>query len=412
MCHFTTSSSVFCPQVERQRALQQRMAQEQQGLLGASMAAGGGVVPHPGANAGLAGAPPRGVDGLSQLPFFSSELPQDFLQSSPSSRPPPPQHQGQVVLHQGFTRPPHPGAHTAHRPPTGIAQPHLLARPILQGPTGALAQGQLRPAGPGAVGLNMAHLGGQGQQFGNNSSSPSSLQTSVLCLYPDAVPDNKPKEKRKRDDDNVMVGGARTPLSSHSDDMTAPPTPALSDASCSTPTRGGGDLSDTTFTGLASSFELERQVSVGAAAKHRQAVMGLESQRGPLEVKVCSCVPIDLSLMMSCVQITDGSVSPSSLQEEREDVRACVVKMEVGEGQEFSFPLRGGGKEGDSGKELLKHLLKDKSSPASTPSPTGQAPPPALRQLSSDSMRSEEEERPASQGYVRYFLKLNYLKGC
>lgn len=76
-----------------------------------------------------------------------------------------------------------------------------------------------------------------------------------------------------------------------------------------------------------------------------------------------------------------------------------VVKMEDGAGEGFSSsPLQGGGKDGDGGKELLKHLLKDKTSPATTPSPTSQAPPTACRQLSCESVRSEEEDRPGSHG--------------
>lgn len=74
-----------------------------------------------------------------------------------------------------------------------------------------------------------------------------------------------------------------------------------------------------------------------------------------------------------------------------------MVKMEEGGSQAFSSssPLHGGGKEGDGGKELLRHLLKDKTSPATTP--TGLAPP-ARRQLSTDSIQSEEEEGPGSYG--------------
>ena len=55
-----------------------------------------------------------------------------------------------------------------------------------------------------------------------------------------------------------------------------------------------------------------------------------------------------------------------------------------------SSPLHGGAA-GDAGKELLRHLLKDKASAAA------QATPPC-RQLSNDSLRSEEEEGPAVPG--------------
>lgn len=55
---------------------------------------------------------------------------------------------------------------------------------------------------------------------------------------------------------------------------------------------------------------------------------------------------------------------------------------------------------GDAGKELLRHLLKDKASQSNTLSPTCQGPLTACRQLSSDSIRSEEEDRPGSHGNV------------
>lgn len=94
-------------------------------------------------------------------------------------------------------------------------------------------------------------------------------------------------------------------------------------------------------------------------------------------------------------------MSSCSLQEEWEESGACgghSVKTEESGGERFpsSSPLQGGSKDGDGSKELLRHLLRDKTSPASTPSPTGQAALAARRQLSNDSVRSEEEERPGS----------------
>lgn len=54
--------------------------------------------------------------------------------------------------------------------------------------------------------------------------------------------------------------------------------------------------------------------------------------------------------------------------------------------------------QGDAGKELLRHLLKDKLSPATTPSPRAQTPPTARCQLSNENVHSEEEDRLGSQG--------------
>lgn len=77
-----------------------------------------------------------------------------------------------------------------------------------------------------------------------------------------------------------------------------------------------------------------------------------------------------------------------------------MLKMEDGTGEEISSPssLHVGPKDGDSGKELLRHLLKDKTSPVTKPTPTSQAPPTAHRQLSNESIRSEEEDMPGSCG--------------
>lgn len=85
----------------------------------------------------------------------------------------------------------------------------------------------------------------------------------------------------------------------------------------------------------------------------------------------------------------------SVLQVEHEERGVCgggVVKMEEGGGEGFSSPSA------DGGKELLKHLLKEKTSPSTTVSPLAQAPPTACRQMSNESVRSEEEERPGSHG--------------
>lgn len=56
--------------------------------------------------------------------------------------------------------------------------------------------------------------------------------------------------------------------------------------------------------------------------------------------------------------------------------------------------------QGDAGKELLRHLLKDKLSPATTPSPRAQTPPTTRFQLSNDNVHSEEEDRLGSQAIM------------
>lgn len=315
-------------EVERHRALQQRLELEHQGMLGT------GARPVPPSN--------PSSDGLSQMPFYSSELPQDFLQSPPS-RPPAPHQQGAPFPQQSPHHPPHP-----HRHP---------------GPGAAPAQPQCVPSGVGPSGMAPSHPGVQRFGHDSSSSSPSTPRpptaAPLLQLYSDVLPDDKKKPRRKREGE----GGDRTPLSSHSDDITAPPTPALSDTACSTPTRPGTDQSE--LFSLAPSSELERQLSVTAAAHERGSVLGVDAHRGPLSV--------------------GGRLE---VKEERVEARPCSggVKMEDSETAA-----------GDGGKELLRHLLKEKS-PSATPPPSaphwGAVPlhTGAVRQMSVDSVRSEEED--------------------
>lgn len=76
------------------------------------------------------------------------------------------------------------------------------------------------------------------------------------------------------------------------------------------------------------------------------------------------------------------------------------MKKEEGVAEElFSPALCGGSKDGDGGKELLRHLLKDKASHLMT-LPTSHAPPAACRQSSNESIHSEEEDRPCSRGNI------------
>ncbi|XP_042370329.1 histone-lysine N-methyltransferase 2C-like, partial [Plectropomus leopardus] len=397
-------------EVERHRALQQRLELEQQSLLGTSMGPGAGGAGGPSSGApsgarlgqtpgpaGPAGsAPAPGGEGLSQMSFFSSELPQDFLQSPPPSRGPP-QHQGpagapfpqQAGLRQSFTAGPLlPGAHPAPGLLPGAAAEGGRALPVdtapsgpqtqqrLLGPSVPSAQGQGGPAGTEAVGLTASHPGGLAHGFGHDSSFPTTSSggpASLLQLYSDIIPDDKPKKKRSRrrdGDEPAAGGGARTPLSSHSDEITAPPTPAMSDTSCSTPTRGSTDQSELCF-----SLSSALSTLTPSSELQRPPPNATSQQRGPT------------------------SAARLEVKEEREERGACgggMVKMEVGglEGISSPSPVHGG----DGGKELLRHLLKDKTSPATTPSPTAQTPPAARRQLSNDSVRSEEDDRPGSRG--------------
>lgn len=331
-------------QVERHRALQQRLELEQQALFGAPGAA---------ASAGPAPAAPAPAgESLSQMPFFSPEPPQDFLQTCPVSRPSP----------QSQTGPQHAGAHQGY--PEGAPNPGaLLASGLRPRTTAEHSMGHESRSSPrflGAAGLPepgqsaarpLSHREGQACRFGHepSASSPSS-PSPCLSGEPGLL------KRKKRDVDDA---GAGTPLSSHSDDITASSTPAVLDSSCSGPT---------------------------------QAPPSVTSP----QVKVSPCGSREQKPARSHFSLS----SSPSLQKERQEGGACegvVKKEEAGTEEVFSPALCGGSKDGDGGKELLRHLLRDKASHIMT-LPTGHAPSAACRQSSNESIHSEEDDRPCSHG--------------
>ncbi|XP_028290011.1 histone-lysine N-methyltransferase 2C-like isoform X2 [Gouania willdenowi] len=218
-------------EVERQHVLKQRLDLEQQSLLG-------GATPAP--------PPPRvgppcgpGTGGTVEPgpSLFPSEVPQEFLHR------PPPQQQGLLK---------------SVRPPPDPAQAH-----------GTLQMWRARPPS---------------LQFTQDGYAPS-----PCMLYADVLNDKPKKRIRREGDDHSGGGGVRTPLSSHSDDITAPPTPAVSDSS-STPTHHSLDQSDVVFPKssahpvLAPSFKEERVEGVacggGGVRMDSSPSSPLEGDRG------------------------------------------------------------------------------------------------------------------------------------
>lgn len=215
-------------QVELHRALEQRMEMEQQALFGppgglaVATSAGGPGGPATGPTAGPAS------ENLSQMPFFSSELPQDFLQTCPVSRPQ--QNQSQTDFqhadaHQSFCE--------EAQNPEALLAPGLRPRTAEHGmaqlesrssPRFLATAGLPDPAEPTAVPLS--HLERKAYQFGRDFSS-SSPSSPLPCLS--GEPTTLLKKKNRDVDDT----GAGTPLSSHSDDITVSSTPAVLDSSYS-----------------------------------------------------------------------------------------------------------------------------------------------------------------------------------
>ncbi|XP_055447305.1 histone-lysine N-methyltransferase 2C isoform X5 [Bubalus kerabau] len=213
-------------EVDRQRALQQRLELEQHGLMGSE----------------LSSRPPA-----PQLPFYSSDLPRDFV-PPPRPLPPSPQHQmGQAVQPQSMQQtslssPPTPGfLQTNERrqtgPPSFVPESPSIPggspsfHPVKQVHGGLPGPGfQPSPArppfAPALPAASSGLPGGQDPAVTQGQSYPGSAQ-SLIQLYSDIIPEEKGKKKRtrkkKKDED---AESAKAPSTPHSD-ITAPPTPSV-----------------------------------------------------------------------------------------------------------------------------------------------------------------------------------------
>ncbi|XP_060778552.1 histone-lysine N-methyltransferase 2C isoform X10 [Neoarius graeffei] len=360
-------------EVERQRALQ-RLEMEQQG-------------------AGM--APDANRDNLAHMPFYNTDLPQDFMQPA---RPQQPQQMGSMFTQQGSTPLDFGGPGPAfmqggeRRPIVGTAAfpgqdmgPNFRPKnPMMHGLN--FMPGQPRPP-------TMPQGGGEGPLFGMESATPlppnyPGSGQSLIQLYSNIIPEEKGKKKRnrkkKKDDDADSV---KTPSTPHSD-LTAPLTPCVSDTS-STPTRSAALMGDQDSSELSNSLcsmsglppsELERQLSGSGTLLRRQSSVGSETERGALE-------------------------EPQGIKQEKVDTSECqgaegalgsgaagIVKVEETPSIAGQSPAHS--TKGESGNELLKHLLNNKSTPP--PSTT-----PHTHPTSNDGLRSEEEGVAENKGSVK-----------
>lgn len=367
-------------EVERQRALQ-RLEMEQQG-------------------AGL--APDCNREGLAHMPFYSSELPQDFLQPT---RPQQPQQQMSSMFPQQGGAPLDfggPGPSPAFMqigerrpvPGSGVFPPAQEMGPNFRPKNPAMHGANFIPGQPRPPA--MLQGGAEGPLFGMESATPlppnyPGSGQSLIQLYSNIIPEEKGKKKRnrkkKKDDDSDSV---KTPSTPHSD-LTAPLTPCVSDTS-STPTRTAQEpleFSNPLSSGLPPSSELERQLSgSGGALLRRQSSMGSETERG---------------ILNEALEIKQEKLEASECQGDAGLEHTGMVKVEES-GERISPSVPGQspshGSKGD-GNELLKHLLKNKT----TPPP---ATTPLTHQVSNDSLRSEEEGVAETKGSVKLDSS-NYL---
>ncbi|XP_041102786.1 histone-lysine N-methyltransferase 2C-like isoform X5 [Polyodon spathula] len=403
-------------EVERQRALQQRLEleqqqqqqQQQQGIVGPEMSRA----------------------SLSQMPYFNSELPHDFMQRLQQQQLPTQQQMGQMFpqqqsMQQGFISPSpstpfSQGNERRHIMGNGPFGPPDMPvggpdfRPLNQGIQGAnFVPGQPRPP---AFMPAMSHGTGEGPPFGMEPvtplppSYPGSGQ-SLIQLYSNIIPEEKGKKKRNRkkrkEDDADSVKAPSTPHS----DLTAPLTPSVSDTA-STPTRiaasdslayNKGEPETAEFLAGSSTprsgvsqlpTELERQLPASSSngnTTHQQAV-GRQSSIGSETNQLVEPAKLLHEIKLEQMEATECRGPRESKVEASE-----IVKLEGKEGTGHSpaHSVSGTGGKLESGNELLKHLLKNKNTPSLLPQ-----------------QRSEEEEEEEGAAQSTLLQKQNNTEGA
>ncbi|KAM9308003.1 histone-lysine N-methyltransferase 2C [Gastrophryne carolinensis] len=196
-------------EVDRQRALQQRLEMEQQGMVGLDL----------------------NNRSLSQMPYFGSELPNEFTAVSQS-----PQQQTQM----GHSLPQQ-GMGENSSPTTSFIH-NSDKRSVLLSPYGQEHQMEFSQAScqppfmPNVTSSPVAANGhSSGQDRPISASSFQSPSQSLIQLYSEIIPEEKGKKKRprkkKKDEEADSI---KSPPSTPRSDTTAPLTPSISEAS--TPT--------------------------------------------------------------------------------------------------------------------------------------------------------------------------------
>ncbi|XP_044908976.1 histone-lysine N-methyltransferase 2C isoform X1 [Felis catus] len=354
-------------EVDRQRALQQ----------------GVGVPPH---------GPMR-----SQLPFYSSDLPCDFTQP-PRPLQQSPQHQqqmGQSVQQGSLNSPPTPTfMQTSERrqigPPSFVPDSPSVpggspgfhsVKQVHGGLSGASfqqspARPPFAPALPAAPAVASGSLPcGQDPAAAHGQSHPGSTQ-SLIQLYSDIIPEEKGKKKRtrkkKKDDD---VESTKAPSTPHSD-ITAPPTPSISETTSTPTVNTPGELPqqgepelvepvcpstpDTAAGQLCAELESRLpQSELAQGAPNRPAFAEAEAEKHSVETPAST---EEVALETAEPQQCPGQDGPDLEERAGNKVEEKAGAGPVSSGQSPPPPAGAPAAKGDSGNELLKHLLKNKKS--------------------------------------------------
>ncbi|KAM9185757.1 histone-lysine N-methyltransferase 2C [Dugong dugon] len=368
-------------EVDRQRALQQRMEMEQHGMMGSELSSRASV---------------------SQIPFYSSDLPCDFMQP-PRPLQQSPQHQqqmGQVLQQQNIQQgsvnspPTHTFMQTNERrqvgPPAFVPDSPSIPGgspnfPSVKQMHGSLSgtsfqQSQLRPpftpALPAAPPVANSGLPcGQEAAVTHGQSYPASNQ-SLIQLYSDIIPEEKGKKKRtrkkKKDDDAESTKAPSTPHS----DVTAPPTPGISETTSIPAVNTPSELPQqveqesvepvgpTTPNAAASQLctESENKPPISDCS---QGTLNQQTHANPEMDKLSVETPAkieEVKLDQAETEQCPGQDEPKLEEETSNKVEEKTVAHPVSSAQSPPRPVGGPAAKGDAGNELLKHLLKNKKS--------------------------------------------------
>ncbi|XP_053464427.1 histone-lysine N-methyltransferase 2C isoform X7 [Nycticebus coucang] len=365
-------------EVDRQRALQQRMEMEQHGMVGSEISR---------------------RTPVSQIPFYSSELPCDFMQP-PRPLQQSPQHQQQMSIQPGSINSPSSQTfmQTNERrqvgPPSFVPDSSSIPvgspnfHPIKQGhgslPGSSFQQSPVRPpfapALPAATATASSSLScGPDPAVSHGQSYPGSTQ-SLIQLYSDIIPEEKGKKKRtrkkKKDDDAESTKAPSTPHS----DITAPPTPSMTEATStpavstpgelppqaeqesvepagpgqSTPSAAAGQLctgSESTLSSSDSSQETPHQQTYASSEVDKH------STETPAKIEE---IKLEKAETESCPGQEEPQLEEQTGSKVEENTNTVVCP--VSSAQSPPHSLEAPAAKGDSGNELLKHLLKNKKS--------------------------------------------------
>ncbi|XP_063159425.1 histone-lysine N-methyltransferase 2C isoform X3 [Candoia aspera] len=364
-------------EVDRQRALQQRIEMEQHGAAGSEL------------NARMP---------FTQIPYLGSDRPCDFmrppqpLQQSPQQQPQP---IGPILPPGPLKSPPTAGfPQCSERQPVGSSPFAPDSVPVQDGSSayhsvqqshGGISGAsftQYQPRPQFATSVPAVSPGtSSGLPCSQDSSTPpgtnfAGTNQSLIQLYSDIIPEEKGKKKRtrkkKKEDDTDSVN---TPSTPHSD-ITAPPTPAVSDA-VSTPTvstpgdlaRNSGEMEREEPPGPPTPSPAESQSSL--EPKDQLAESSLPPNSLPEQSNLnpeTDTVKPDISASIQEVRLEKAEVDQSSSQAESKAKTESDIKVEDNKAaiqhspsaQNLAPPTNIPAAKGESGNELLKHLLKNK----------------------------------------------------